>query len=317
MTAFSDMVYALGGVPLLPGIPFGPLSKVYFVDPANGNNANDGETVQTAVADVATAYAKTTANQNDVVVFIGGPTASNPTAGIVWSKSYTHLVGISTPISMGQRCRIVNTAANDLATLFTLSGNGCVMKNIQLFDGKDSAADGACGLVSGNRNYFENCFIAGMGDATASGPATRSGSYSLKVSGAENKFVDCTVGLDTVIRTAANAELVVSGPRNRFVHCDFRSYSETAGKFLVKIDSTVDLRDTIFDNCLFFNYTVNYATGITDAFNIPAGSTHYVILKGNCMLVGVGSGWADTVTYLYHELPAPATGGGVGIAVNT
>ncbi len=317
MTSFSDMVYALGGVPLLAGIPFGPQSKAYFCDPANGNNANDGETPATAVADVATAYAKTVANHNDVVFFIGGPTASNPSTGIVWSNSYTHLIGISAPLNMGQRCRIVNTAANDLAVLFTLSGNGCIVKNIQFFDGKDSAADGACVLVSGNRAYFENCFIAGMGDATASGPATRAGSYSLKVSGAECTFMNCTIGLDTVARSAANAELIVAGARNQFVHCDFRSSSTTAGKFLVSIDTSTDLRDIVFDECYFHNYTSNWATGITDAFHIPGGSTHYVILRGNCILSGVGTGWADTVTHLYGAGPAPNAGYGIAVAPTT
>ena len=291
----------------------GTRGNVYYVDPANGNNANDGLSPEGAVASVSTAYAKTTTNNNDVVIFIGGPTGDSPSAAITWSKSYTHLIGISGPLpGMGQRCRIVNAAANDLAVLFTLSGSGCIVKNIQFFDGKDSAADGACVLVSGSRNYFQNVFVAGMGDGTASGPSTRAGSYSLKVSGAENTFEDCTIGLDTIIRTAANAELIVSGARNRFVHCDIRSYSETAGKFLVSVDNSGgDLRDNIFDGCLFFNYTANWATGISDAFDMPAaGNTHYVILK-DCQLVGVGTGWGDTVTHIYGAGPAPNAGFGV------
>lgn len=291
----------------------GTIGNVYYVDPTNGNNANDALSPATAVASVTQAYNLTTANQNDVVIFIGGPTAFNPSTAMTWSKNYTHLIGISTPLPLGQRCRIVNTSTNDLAVLFTLSASGCIVKNVQFFDGKDNAADGACVLVSGNRNYFENVFVAGMGDATASGPFSRAGSYSLKVSGSENLFADCTVGLDTVARTAANSELIVSAERNRFVHCDFRSNSTTAGKFLVKIDNSGgDLRDTIFDDCLFFNYSTNWATGITDAFSMPAGgNTHYVILRGNCTLVGVGMGWADTVTRIYGSGPAPNAGFGV------
>lgn len=45
------------GVPVLPGLlPIGPDSQCFFVDPANGNNANDGLTPQTAVASVATTH---------------------------------------------------------------------------------------------------------------------------------------------------------------------------------------------------------------------------------------------------------------------
>lgn len=319
MTAFSDMVYALGGVPLIPGIPFGMDSKVFFCDPTNGNNANDGETPQTAVADVATAYAKTRDAKNDVVFFIAGATSSKPTATITWSKNYTHLIGLSADLpGMGQRCRIVNDAAYDLTTLFELSGSGCIIKNIQFFDGKDSAADGANLLVSGSRNHLVNVFAAGMGSLVASSPATRAGSYSCKVTGSENTFTRCTIGLDTVERTAANAELIVTGGRNRFENCDFRCFSTTAGKFLVVIDNSGgDMRDTIFADCLFFCYTANWAAGINNAFDMPAGgSTHWVILK-NCSLVGTSVGWADTVTHLLSADPAPNAGYGIAVAPTT
>lgn len=304
----------------LGGLFAGIRGNVYFVDPTNGNDGSDGTTPQSAKATLLAAYNLTTANQNDVVFFLGGPTGDSPTSAVTWSKSYTHLVGISGNLpGMGQRCRVVNSAANDLSVLFTLSGNGCIIKNIQFFDGKDAAADGACVLVSGSRNYFENVFVAGMGDGTAGAPATRAGSYSLKVSGAENCFVDCTIGLDTIDRTAANNELIVSGIRNSFIHCQFRSESTTAGKFLVKIDNSGgDLRDTIFDECLFYNYTSNWATGITDAFDMPAGgATHNVILRGNCQIVGVGTGWADTVTHIYGAGAVPNAGYGISIAPTT
>jgi hypothetical protein len=295
----------------LAGIPRGPLSNVYVVDPANGDDDNLGDRWTKPLATVAAAYAKCVANQNDVVLMAGGPTADAPTAALTWAKGFTHLVGLTGPLQgMGQRARIVNHADNDLAVLFTLSAQGCIIKNVQFFDGKDKGEDGAAVLVSGSRNVFENVFVAGMGHAT---PAGRAGSYGLKVTGSENLFLDCTIGLDTIVRSAANAELVVAGERNRFVHCDLRSYSETAGKFLVKVDNSAgDLRDTIFEDCLFFNYTANWANGIDNAFDMPAaGNTHYVILRGACQLVGVNSGWADVVTHIYGAGPAPDAGFGI------
>jgi hypothetical protein len=306
-------LYPLDISAALANVPRGPNSNVYIVDPVSGLDTNPGTKWSKPLKTVAAAYAKCVTNQNDVVLFVGGPTADNPTAAIDWAKSYTHLVGLSGDLpGMGQRCRIVNTAANDLATLFTLSGSGCIVKNIQFFDGKDKAEDGACVLVSGERNYLENVFVAGMGSTGVAAAATRAGSYSLKVSGSENTFARCTIGLDSVIRTAANAELIVAGARNRFIACDIRSYSETAGKFLAVVDNSAgDLRDTIFDDCLFFNYTANWANGISNAFDMPAaGNTHFVILRG-CQLVGVNSGWADVVTHIYTADPAPNAGAGV------
>lgn len=318
LTNFPNGVSSFG-FPVLPaGVP--PGGDVYFLDPAHGSDGFDGTAPDRAFATLETAYAALTADQNDVLFFIGGATAATPATAITWSKSYTHFIGMSSNLpGMGQRCRVVNSATYDLAVLFTLSGNGCTFRNLQFFDGKDSAADGACLLVSGGRNSFDNVFVAGMGDATASGPATRAGSYSLKVTGAENTFTNCTVGLDTVVRSAANSELIVTNVRNRFVHCDIRSNSVTAGKFLVAIDNSGgDLRDTQFDDCLFFNYTTNWATGITNVFSMPAGgSTHYVILRGNCQIVGVGTGWADNLTHIYGAGPVPNAGYGISINPTT
>jgi hypothetical protein len=294
----------------------------YYCDPTNGTSSGDGLTPQSANTNLETLYALLRTGYNDGIVFIGGATAYQPSTagGILWSKNLTHLVGATNGLpGMGQRARIVNAAANDLSILITFSGSGCLVANMQFFDGKDSAADGACVLNSGNRNHFVNCFIAGMGDATASGPATRAGSYSLKVSGLENCFTDCTIGLDTIERTGANTELWVTGGRNRFIHCDIRCHSTTAGKFLVTIDNAAgDIRDTIFDNCFFFCYSSNWAAGINNAFDMPSGgSTHWVILQGDCTLLGTSVGWADTVTRLYTAGAAPNAGSGVAVAVTT
>ena len=47
-----------------------------------------------------------------------------------------------------------------------------------------------------------------------------------------------------------------------------------------------------------------------------AGATHYVILE-DCQLVGVGSGWADTVTHIYGAGAAPNAGFGVSVNPTT
>jgi len=318
MTTFSDMVNMLGGVPVAGGLGAVGLNggKWYFCDPTNGTANGDCESPETASNSLLVAYNKCRDGRNDGVVFIAGATAYKPATAFVWSKNYTHLIGATNGLpGMGQRARIVNDAANDLAILFTLSGSGCLFANIQFFDGKDNAADGACLLVSGSRNHIVNCFVAGMGDATASGPATRAGSYGLKVSGSENTFTQCTLGLDTIVRSAANAEVIVSGIRNRFNKCEFRSNSVTAGHLLVSIDNTADMRDVQFNDCLFFNYSTNWATGITDAIGISGGgSTVFPILDALCRFVGVGMGVASTVTHVYGTGPAPNAG--FGIATN-
>lgn len=306
VSTLADLADGLSAVDLLVAAG----GNWYYCDPTHGTSGGDGRTAATANSDLLAMYNLCRDGYNDGVFLIGKATSYNPTAAFVWSKSYTHLVGLTNGLpGMGQRARILNHSDNDLAVLFTLSGSGCLVANVQFFDGKNNAADGACVLVSGSRNHFINVFVAGMADATASGPATRAGSYSLKVTGAENTFTDCTIGVDTVVRSAANSELIVSNVRNQFRNCDIRSNSVTAGKFLVTIDSSAaDLRDIIFEDCLFFNYSANWATGITDAFKMTVTSTVYVILKGQCQFVGVGMGVADVVTRVYGCGAAPNAG---------
>jgi hypothetical protein len=300
----------------LTGIPRGPYSRVFIVDPQtnHGDDDNNGLTWEKPLATLAAAEDLCVANHNDVVALVGGPTGNALAASLAWDKAYTHLVGLSAPLAMGQRCRITGSAAVDATELLAISGRGCHFRNLQLFNGADADAEAAAAVVSGSNNFFEHVFFAGMGHATS---AAHIGGCSLQVTGAENTFDDCVIGLDTIIRAAVNYQLKISGQRNTFRKCQVNSWCETATAFMVQIDNSGgDLRWNKFIDTLFYNYRENWGTMITDVFDMPAGgATHDVILQGACMQYGC-TGWADTVAHLIHELAAPATGGGIGIAVN-
>lgn len=286
----------------MPGVPFGPESTHFFVDPDDGNNVNDGLTPATAVASLATAYGKTTADKHDVVWFMGTDSSVTPSSSITWANDFTHLIGLSSGLpGLGQRCRVVGNATNDLTPVITFSGKGCIVRNMQFYNGKDADSDSGCVIVSGHRNEFTNCMIAGMAHAT---PAARAGSYSLTVSGVENFFERCYIGLDTITRAAANAEVVISGSKNQFWDCTVASKSDTAGHFAVKISGA---GTHTFKDCLFHNASVNWAQSLTDAFNVTASATHYIILSGDCQFVGY-TGVADTVTHIYGAGYAPNAG---------
>lgn len=310
MTTVGDMLYHMGGVPVLTGIPFGPTSKAFFVDPANGNNSNDGETPQTAVASVATAYTKTTSGHNDVVFFIGGATADTLTTALTWSNSYTHLIGISAPVpGEGQRCRIIGGSTTDITSVITLSGSGCIFANLKIANEADANVDAGAMVISGDRNMLYNVMVAGMLHAT---PAARAGSYSLNISGSENFLERCTIGADTITRAAANADLLLSGGmRNKIWDSEIISQSDTAGHFAVLITDTD--RYVEFNNVKFYNFSVNWATSLTNAISITEASTYYVILRGNCLFVGY-TGIADTVTHVYGA--GAASNAGMFLATN-
>lgn len=302
----------------LLGIPRGPLSNVYIVDPINGSDSNPGTTFQKPLATIAAAYALCTTNQNDVVLVVGGPTQNAPAAAIDWAKSYTHLVGLSADLpGVGQRTRLVGTAAVDSAYIVDFQGSGCIVRNIQFFQGNDAASDSGAVIVSGSRNHFVNCFFAGMGHATA---AARAGSYSLKITGAENTFERCTVGLASMLRSAANTELWLTGEcnRNKFVDSEIVSWSVTAGKFLVKLDASAVPYTLTFRDCIFNNLNSNNGasgTVLTDAISDAATAFHQIILH-NCTGVGF-TGWGNVVTYIYSAGPVPAAGYGISVNPTT
>ena len=292
------------------GIPRGKNSQVFIVDPQIGSDSNTGLSFDDPLLTLSAALAKCTTNQNDTVILVGGPTALNPAATVTWNKDFTHLVGMSADLpGVGQRARIVGTTTTDLAEVITFIGSGCIVRNIQIYNGSDADADKGAATVSGSRNLFKNVFFAGMGHAT---PAARAGSYSCKVSGSENVFEDCAFGLDTVVRAAANTELaLLSGAaRNIWKHCRFLSASETAGKFLVTVADGVD-RWNEFEDCIFQNFSENWATSLSNAIDMNANATHQIILRGQGnQLVGV-TGWADVVTRIYTAQAAPNAGAGV------
>ena len=126
----------------LVGIPRGPYSNVFVVDPLAGSDNNTGATFESPLATIAAAYALCTTNQNDVVLLVGGPTGNALTAVLDWSKGYTHLVGLSADLpGVGQRARVTGSAAADLTYLIDFQGAGCIVKNVQFFNGADADAD--------------------------------------------------------------------------------------------------------------------------------------------------------------------------------
>ncbi len=310
MTTFGDMVFQMGGVPVLSGIPFGPNSKVFFVDPVNGDDDNNGLSPKYAFAGIEEALDNCTSGNNDVILFIGGATACNPAAAITWNKEYTHLIGISSPVfGLGQRCRIVATAAVGASPVITISASGCIFKNIQFNNEKAAGAASGVAIVTGSRNYFENCFFMAP-------TATDAASYSLKMSGSENVFYRCTIGQFTNFRSAASYGLWLHGAtavsRNKFVECEFLSWGggspSTHVHVLVDADIVTVPWVTWFENCLFHN---NYGGGTILAQAIDDNSTatgHQLVFRGQNLVLGatiVG----DALSYMFAPNPDASISG--------
>jgi hypothetical protein len=294
--------------------------KVYYLDPANGDNHNNGISPDQAVQTLAQGYALLRSGYNDVLVLVSnGATTSSArlSAGFTWAKSAAHLVGVSSGVNISNRSRIAPTAAvTAFANFFTVSGSGCLFSNIQWFQGFDTGvAAEICLTVTGGRNLFVNCHIAGMGDTVS---ATDTGSRNLKITGTgENQFVNCVIGIDTVARTVANASLeFASGtPRNEFRNCQFPIFATGAGALIgITAGAAAMDRFQLFDRCTFLNSIKSGAgTAITGAFTLAASSGGLLMFRDLAM-VGVTSLGSDATSkaQMYEFGPANSTSTGIG-----
>jgi len=296
------------------GVP--PGGNVYFLNPghADANDGNDGYSPHAPLATLEEAEDRCTANQNDVVFYVAGSSGNNLAAALTWDKSYTHLIGLGAPTSIANRARIFQTSTlTGASPLLTISATGCIFKNFYIFQGVDDATSLINVSVTGGRNYFENVHFAGGGHATQA----IDGGASLKLDGAaENRFVNCTMGVDTAEATDGYSTILMDGSatRNLFQGCRIVAYpaaAQTSVALVELTDTTSADRYNIFEDCLFFSNSTNKAVTLASAFVIPSGhtTTASIFLTGNTRGLGFTDWDASDRAVLYLGT-GTATGGG-------
>lgn len=276
------------------GAHFLTQGKQFFVKPYSGQDCNSGLSPKRALKTLTAALAKCTANQNDVVWFMAEGNAlarcthfvtTAGAAALDWNKDLVHLIGINAGQAVSQRARVeFESTFATAANLFTLSANGCLIKDMHFFAGVADVNPTGCMQVTGERNHLVNCHIAGIGHANND----IAGAYSLKLTGSENFFERCTIGLDTIARgTAANSGLLMdsAATRNKFDNCLFIAWVEHATNHVhVRLaDATSVDRWLWFKDCCFMYMSTNYAVGATGVMKLTAKPTKGYIVVQNCM----------------------------------
>jgi hypothetical protein len=294
---------------VLTGIPRGPKSHIYFVDGTNGSDLNVGTNFLQPLKTVSAAYDKCVTGQHDTVLVLAATSAINEAAAITWDKNLTHLVGMGAGTHAAQRTRIVCNAVG-LSPFITIAGYGCIFRNLYIWQGQDSALTLINVAITGNRNEFTDVHFAGGGHATQ---AIDGGASVLITGGSENKFTDCTFGVDTVAAGTGMAALVVAATggaaRNVFKDCRFTLHAGHAGSIFVELlgNSGLD-RYHVFENCEFVNLS---GTAMTEAFAVAAGfdpANKRVLLKG-CALLGA-TDWDSNNRGIVYLNNGTITGGG-------
>lgn len=301
MTTFGDKVYELGGSPIGNNKFY---NKVWYVKPSTGLDGNSGRSPDRALKTLTQALSNATANKNEAVYLIAESNSASSTtdyqsAALDWNKDGVDLIGVCSGNFVQQRARIAQlSTATGITGLFTVSANNCYFANFSVFHGVNDATSVGAVLVSGDRNAFNNVTMSGIGHATMD----TANNYSLSVTGSENVFKDCYIGLDTIARgTAANSEIRLSGgaTRNYFKDCIIATYAEAnTHQFLIVPTNGLD-RWTIFKNCIFVNMPTGDASGttMTEAFDVTGGgSPDGIIILDFCTLVGATDWEAATVS---------------------
>lgn len=269
--------------------------NIFFVNPGTGNDNNNG-TVGSPFASIAAAYAMTITGQNDIIYLQAHSNTASATTNylssvLTWSKDLVHLIGVNGGPALGQRSRISNLAtAAAMAPMVNVTGNGCLFANIEILQGTPGSGTTSIALqVTGQRNHFVNCQIAGMADLTA--VADVAGSRTLKLSGSENTFDGCTIGLTTAIRATMTTEVEISaGARNMFRNCDFETYTSLSTFKMISVATGCDRYVKLYDCNHVAIQNITSAVAPTGLIGITTMNGQ-VLVKNNMMY-----GFAQYVT---------------------
>jgi hypothetical protein len=318
LTSFGIPVFGNLSLPWVPG-------NVFFVKPITGSDGNDGLTPETAFKTVYYAHSRCTASQNDTVILLAesntaASTTDYFTTTVTWSKDMTHLIGFNcgSPLSHRSRMAWSSTGYDGTATpLFSISADACCFANLQWFAGINDAQALGCVDVTGDRNVFYNCHIAGIGNDTQDAV----GAYSLYLNGVEETlFKNCKIGLNTVdAGTAANSEILMANTVKNVFFEDcliFRRIEHATNHPLVKVAAATSLDEFVmFDRCAFVSTSTNYGFIQGGVFKLVADLTQGIIIVKdsyayNGPLAAAGK-WdvddRDKIKIVGHPTPAADT----------
>lgn len=261
--------------------------NIIYCNPAATGTATQDGSEDKPYTSLVTAYSYTRSGKNDIVFLVGDGTTgatARPTSTLTLDRNAAHIFGVSAP-SNNTRARISTLSGNTaFASFVSVTGTGSMFSNFSLFN-DNAIASQITWTDAGGRNSYQDVNFGGMGDATSAADA---GSRILKLgaeSGAsgENLFIDCTFGLDTIARSAANAtiEFTTGSKRNVFVRPKFIARCSASTPLMLTSSGTNPLETyQLFYQPLFWNQQAN-GSGTT----LAAVATLAASGNGNVVLI--------------------------------
>lgn len=280
------------GVPVTGQIPMvlgaSGVGTIYFVDPTNGSDGNNGKSPSKAFATAEVAYAA--AASGDTIALSTNSTHSIA-LGINHTKSRINWVGLDFSGRQVQQGAKIQLAAGS-ASAYVLKNTGVrnSFTNIKFIQAA-TAATALHVLEDGSEgSLYQNCsFVFGVVDNLDLTTAHE------VIAGSDSAtFLNCTFGADTLLTSAARSvfhiDIVTASQEfksNILENCNFIISSSSSTAAFIRTDAVTDLLFTnIFKNCLFvasvdsaggaaLAETVQTGTGVTKGVLVFANPTAF------------------------------------------
>lgn len=201
------------------------------------------------------AYAAATSNADDIILLAGN--ASHVlTAGINWTKSRIHVIGMDGGFRLtNQGAKISSSATDATGYVVKVTGVRNSFINIKAIQNSTDAAALTVWQMGGEGNVYKN-FSAIFGVATRLGAGT---TYEIVNGEDSGTFEDCEFGADTLLTSAARPVMLIKAvtagqefKSNRFRNCTWKISSSSATASFIKVNSATDiLFSNIFENPVF------------------------------------------------------------------
>lgn len=272
---------------------------------------------------LATAYAATESNNNDVIVLDGNSTHTL-TAMLTVSNNRVHFIGLDWLLGIrrryGQSTKVSLGITGVAANIATIKNTGVrnSFRGIK-FINDDTVTQALYTFADGGEyTYMEDCEIYKSTKFDVTGAA------ELVANGDSSLYKHCYIGTTVTAISGAiirpcvtfSRELAATGAVARdveFNDCIFaRKFGNTANRFVYGAEATAVERLVLFENCKFWGAALSTAI---PAQNVAFGSalTDGSVLLNNCISIAAGTAMSTTSgVFVNGPVPAADT---VGIAL--
>ena len=269
--------------------------NVYWVDPTNGSDVNNGLTKDTAFATISQANDTVVSGNHDVVL-LSANSAHAQTSMLTITKSRVHFVGLGLrggSLGMGARTRITmgdSTVAADIA-LMKNTGVGNTFTGIK-FDSSSTVAASLYTVAEGGEySIYNGCEFFKSTDLDETGAA------EVLNNGDSAQWLNCYIGstaiivADNKIRPCMLLTATISGKKCRDNYMDncvlARKAGGTEATFIYGANATDVERMFVIKNTTFFNNPLAAATPAVAVSFGAAQTEGAVLLDAGCTVVDV------------------------------